>query len=217
MIVKICGLKNKEDLKLAKELGANVVGMICGVPESPRNNSIEECKALFDSVTGIKRAVLFRNNSQAEVLNVLKEISFEILHLCGSEDAEFRVSIKKEFPDIKIWQSIGVPLENPDSEEWVQSVKNALKDSTIETVVLDSQKSGKTGGTGKAFPFSVVAEKLGFLQKEVIIAGGLKEELLEELFENLSPMGLDISSGIEKSPGVKSSEKMKSFFKKLPN
>ncbi len=217
MIVKICGLKRVEDLKVAKDCGANVLGMICGVPESPRNNSVESCVQLLNSIEGVQKAVLFRNSPISEVLEATAKFNCDILHFCGDEDSAFRQSIKSHFPRLKIWQSFGVPLENPNDPEWFKRVRGAVEDTTIETIVLDSQKSGKTGGSGVAFPFDIIADKCAQFQHKLIIAGGLKTELLKDLFSHLSPLGLDISSGVEESPGVKDREKIVAFFEELSN
>jgi phosphoribosylanthranilate isomerase len=215
VIVKICGLKRKEDLQLAKICGANVVGIICGVPESPRSNTVKECIEIQNSIDGIDRAVLFRNHPLEKVIEATKQFHCEILHFCGDEGFSYREKIKEQFSNISIWQSVGVPVENVEDIDWLKRTKAVLDEKNVDVVVLDSQKSGKTGGTGISFPFKSVANKLGEDQKRIVIAGGLKEAVLPELYNNLSPLGLDVSSGIEESPGVKSKEKMTSFFTEL--
>jgi phosphoribosylanthranilate isomerase len=215
LIVKVCGLKRAEDLKVAKECGADVLGMICGVPESPRNNSVEDCIKLLNSIDGVKKAVLFRNSPVVEVIEAASQFNCDILHFCGNEDTAYRELIQSKFPKMTIWQSFGVPLENPNDPDWFQKVNEALIDKTIGKIVLDSQKSGKTGGAGVAFPFDIVAKRLAQNQNKIIIAGGLKVGLLKDLFSHLCPLGLDISSGVEESPGVKSREKIVTFFEEL--
>lgn len=215
MIVKICGLTHLEDAEFARNAGADVLGFICGVPESPRNNDLDSLKGIFSELETVKKALLFRNSKLEDVLSVLKVLKPEVVHLCGQETQTFRAKIKEIFPNIEIWQTVGVPLENPDDSAWLESVQGLLKEDCLKHIVLDSAKGGKAGGVGQNFPFKLVGEKLGQKQEQIIVAGGLNPNNLKELFANIQPLGLDLSSGVEQSPGKKDFDKIEDFFSNL--
>jgi len=213
MIVKICGLKRVEDLIEALRIGSDVVGMIVGVPESPRSNTIAEARVLFEASQGelSKRALLFRSSPFEDVSKALSELQPDVVHLCGKESPEFRSEIKTRFPDMTLWQSVGIPVDDVDDLDWVERVEDLLKEDQVGRVVLDSAKSGKTGGVGKAFPMKAVRRHLGEDCSQLILAGGLKPDNVQERIDFLKPAGVDISSGIESQPGQKSFEQMKLF------
>ena len=217
MIVKICGLKQVNDLRMALELGANFVGMIMGVPESPRNNSIGEAEKLIEASDGkeAKRAILFRSSPLNEVKAVLEALRPEVVHLCGSEDSAYRASLKESFPEIVQWQSVGVPVDHPNNLDWKDRTRSLFDEPHVEGVVLDAAKGGKTGGVGKAFPLEMIRSELGKDCERLILAGGLNPENIEERVSFLNPAGVDVSSGVEIRPGEKDRGQMELFFKKL--
>lgn len=212
MILKICGLKRAEDLKLAQKLGADIVGMICLVPESPRNNSEENLKKLISNVERSLSAFLFRNAKIDDVLNFIEKYEPNIIHLCGNEDDHFRKQIMQHFSQIKVWQTVGIPIESPEKLSWLEKVKSLLQDEDTDQIVLDTSKAGLSGGTGKSFPFQFVSDQLGNLQREIIFAGGLNLSNIKELFSCLTPKGIDVSSGVESIPGKKDPQKLKDFI-----
>lgn len=214
MIVKICGLRRLEDLRCAQDLGANFLGFILGVPESPRNNSLEEVRSLFEACPNgpSQKALLFRSSPLAEVMEAVDALGPDVIHLCGTEDAEFRHKLRDRYPDLDLWQSVGIPVDDPNKVEWIDRVQSSVADDAVSRVVLDSAKGGKTGGVGRAFPTDVVRRELGELCSELILAGGLNPQNVKERIDQLNPAGVDVSSGVESSPGEKSRELIKDFF-----
>jgi len=211
-MIKICGLHQPEDLILAENLGADVLGMIYAVPESPRNNSAEELEHLFSLIKRANSAILFRNSSLEAVKPVLKHFKPSIVHLCGAETQAFRFELKSAFPTIKIWQSCGLDVDQPLDATKSHQVKDLLKDSSIDRVVLDSKKSGKTGGTGLSLPLTDLKRELELELRELVIAGGLNPHNLESTLTTLNPFGVDVSSGIESIPGRKDHDKLRQFI-----
>lgn len=214
MIIKICGLTRREDVLSALEFGADLVGMISGVPRSPRNNTIDHLKELCRDVDHKAVAFLRQNGDLYETIELIETLKPGILHLCGQEDENYRKACLNA-GDLKIWQTIGIPVDQPQSSEWLEQVLAACEDPNIEHIVLDSAKGGQTGGTGLTFPFQKVVEKLGDKAKQFIYAGGLNIDTLEQLFSAVKPMGVDVASGVEESKGIKSRDKIKNFIDKV--
>lgn len=186
--------------------------MISGVRASPRNNSPEQLKTLVKAASNQRFAFLRRNAELDETLELLTTFHPPIVHLCGEEDLSYRQKIRKMFPEIEIWQTIGVPLEKPDSTEWADRVNEALKDDSIDQVVIDTSVKGLSGGTGKSLPFELIKSTLGKACEQIIFAGGLNPDKVVPLLETFTPAGVDVSSGIESKPGEKSPELLKTFI-----
>lgn len=216
-MIKVCGLHRPEDLELAENLGADVLGMIYGVPESPRNNHKNEIEALLKSAKKAKTALLFRNASDNLLWESLKSFQFDILHLCGKEDSELRTRIKNDFPSIEIWQSYGIAVDNGYQKGDTEQILNLLNETNVSQVVLDAKKSGLTGGTGCLLPFEDLQSHLGDHLNQIVIAGGLTPYNVKEAIKNLKPKGVDLSSGLESTPGQKDPDKLEAFFKNIRN
>ena len=212
MLVKICGLTRPEDVLVAQEAGADVLGFIFGVPESPRSNALEALPELLEYKRKAKTAILTRNASleQLEEINGLQNV--DIQHLCGLEPVDVWKRIKDRSPSHSIWQTIGIPIDNPSDESWKYRLEECWSSNDCDTVVLDSAKGGKAGGTGQTFPFEMVATHLGAECQSVWIAGGLTPDNLEHPLSVASWKGLDVSSGVEATPGKKDHDKMRAFL-----
>jgi phosphoribosylanthranilate isomerase len=211
-MIKICGLHRSEDLKLAKSLGADVLGMICGVPESPRNNSIKELTELFSYTEEAKTALLFRNADLQLIKDAIQEFKPSIVHLCGAESSTFRDQIKQFSSKTKVWQSYGIDINSGYLTMDHEQVLALLQESQVDQIVLDAKKSGKTGGTGCLLPLDILKSDLNVELSELMIAGGLNHENITTVLQKIKPKGVDVSSGIESSPGCKDPHKLKTFI-----
>ena len=212
MIVKVCGLTRAEDADWAEKCGAEVLGYIFGVPESPRNNKLNELLQLVTPRQSARKAVLLRNAPLLNVKELLTMLRPQIFHLCGQEDERSRGEIKNLAPEIELWQTIGIPVDDPQNENWKFQLDACWNDSAIARVVLDSAKSGQSGGTGSCFSHQNIAQHLGKDSANVMIAGGLNPDNIEAIL-NIAPWaGVDVSSGLEKSKGQKDPKKVRQFF-----
>ena len=215
MIVKVCGLTRVEDALWAEKCGADVLGFIYGVAQSPRNNSLDQMAQLVLAHRGAQQAVLMRNPTLQNISDILSVVKPQIFHLCGQEDSHLRDAIKHRAPDVQLWQTIGVPIDQPKSEHWKYQLDECWSDSALTRVVLDSAKSGLSGGTGCVFPHLAVANHLGPDCKKVLIAGGINPDNIEAILKIASWAGVDVSSGLEHQKGEKDADKVKLFFNKL--
>lgn len=217
MIVKVCGLTQASDAELASSCGADVLGFITGVPESPRSNELDKLAQLIQTPCDSQKAILTRQ-APLQLLRELMELEgFDIFHFCGTETRDIWLECKERCPEKQIWQTIGVPIDDPKDESWKYRLDECWNDDSCEQVVLDSAKGGKAGGTGQRFPFQQVLDHLGQESQHLIIAGGLNPENLEETLNTAPWKGLDVSSGIEQAPGQKDHEKVKAFMATAKN
>lgn len=198
--VKICGITRVEDALCAVEAGADAIGFIF-YDKSKRN--IEPQKA-FEIVREIPPFVskvgVFVNEDISRVIEIAKIARLDIVQLHGEEDLEYMEEIQKH---VQVLKAFRVKDE---------TVLEEIKKRKLKWFLLDAYDDGEYGGTGKKFNWDVVlkAKEIG----KVILAGGINIESLNEALE-LDTYGLDISSGVEVSQGIKDHEKIKAIFKKI--
>ena len=108
-----------------------------------------------------------------------------------------------------------MPVDEPYNSAHAEKIKDLLNSPTLDEVVIDARKSGKTGGTGQLLPLVELKKDLEDLSSKCSIAGGLKPENVADAVKTFHPKGVDASSGLESIPGQKDSEKVKAFFENL--
>jgi len=194
--VKICGLTRVEDVKSAVEAGADAIGFV--FTKSPRRISVATAIGLVNHVPqGILRVGLFLNQDRSEIDHVVNSIPLDVLQFHGSE-TEQECSVF-DLPWLK-----AVAMEN------AESAKQAERDfPNAMGLLLDSHTAGKRGGSGKAFDWSLSRP----LSKPVWLAGGLDAENVAEAIRVVRPYAVDVSSGVEVSPGIKDADKIMAFIK----
>lgn len=219
--LKICGLRRLYDLFCALDQGARFVGMIVDVPYSPRSLPLEQAARLASYTPGRVVAVV-RDLSEARLREVVEAVEPVAVQLHGQEPPELVAALRVAFPGVAAWRVLGVP---PQAADWGAEVELLLGETAeyaaagASAVVLDTRLPAGSGGTGKCCDWEVAAQVVRGAQIPVILAGGLSPDNLVSAAHAVAPAGLDVSSGIEESPGVKSLGKMGRLFqtwKSLP-
>ena len=207
-LIKICGITStKQALELA-EMGVDAIGII-SVKESPRYISKESKKEIFENLKNyypnIKRVSVVKN------LHINKDIKYlidyeNVLQLHGDEDLKYCKDIKKEIPHLEIWKAFRIKAKS--DLEYI----NRYKDY-VDAVLLDSWNKETYGGSGIRIP-EVLLEKIS-INKQWWLAGGIAVDWVQKIIKEINPDGLDISSSIEESPGIKDIEKTKKLLKEI--
>lgn len=194
--VKICGITRLQDALLAEELGAHALGFVLA-PGSRRRVDPKAAREVASALGPFTvRVGVFRDQGPEEVLRLMEEARLQVAQLHGREPPEWAEAIGRFFPVIKAF-----PLEGPARPEWAHYPASAL--------LLDSP----TPGSGQAYP-RAWAEPLLARGLRVILAGGLTPENVGEALA-LRPYALDLASGVEEAPGVKSEAKLRALFQRL--
>lgn len=197
MKIKICGITNFEDAELACDLGADAIGFIF-YNKSKRIVNTEIVKNIISNLPPfILKVGVFVNGEISMVNQIMRECKLNIAQLHGDENFEYIQKI--HYPIIK---AIGV------SQNFEY---NILKEFSNYNILLDTYNEKGFGGTGEKFNWSFIPSEI---KSKIILAGGIKEENLEEIFTTVSPYAIDVSSYLEKYPGKKDKIKMISFFEK---
>ena len=211
-LVKICGLTSEEQALQVAKLGAHAIGII-SVEESPRYVSAEIKNKIFKTLEifypKIDRVSVFQNYPVDLIIkNFLDNPSETIIQLHGDEDIDYCKKIREKIPNIGIWKAFRIKTEKD-----LDKIKPF--EDFVDAILLDSWNEKTYGGSGKKIK-SAYLKNLKF-RKPWWLAGGISIKWIDEILNEIKPDGLDISSSIEVSPGLKDLEKTKEIIKFLEN
>jgi phosphoribosylanthranilate isomerase len=202
--VKICGIKDPETLRIAASAGARFAGFVF-YPPSPRFVTLDIAYTLAHAVpTGMRSVGLFVEPTDQELLRVISSVPLDMIQLHGDETPERvgEIAALCNMPVIKALRLSGPEdLENvadyEDVADWL------LFDSKIDHPL--------PGGTGQRFDWQILSGRS--FKKPWMLSGGLTPENVREAIELLHPSGVDVSSGVESTRGIKDPEKIQTFLK----
>ena len=211
-LIKICGLTSEEQALQVAKLGANAIGII-SVEESPRYISAEIKKKIFKSLESfypnIERVSVVKNCPIDLIIkNFLGKPTETIIQLHGDEDIDYCKKIRKRIPNIGIWKAFRIK-----SGKDLDKIKPF--EDFVDAVLLDSWNKETYGGSGEKIK-SMYLKNLKF-SKPWWLAGGISMEWIDEILRDIRPDGLDISSSIESSPGIKNLDATKNLIYKIKN
>ncbi|CAN5651781.1 phosphoribosylanthranilate isomerase [soil metagenome] len=190
-LVKICGLTNYEDARLAIDLGADALGFI-HERTSPRYIGDDIPKWLNDLPPFTPKVAVFGRVDRvahASVFDLVQGVEWETY----TESAAKRILALRLRP-------------GQTARDLINQTINA------GALMLDAYRPEAWGGTGHRVDWDVAAEIVQRATKPVILAGGLNAENVADAVRRVRPYAVDVSSGIEKSPGVKDREKLAAFI-----
>ena len=187
--IKICGLTRPEDAAAAVSSGADALGVV--LAPSRRRVTLDEAERVLAATPPfVGRVGVFVDASTDEIREAAERLSLSAVQLHGSETPEQCAEIG--MPVVKAFR-VG-----PDFDPAVTDAYRGV----ISIALLDTFVSGEQGGTGLAFDWYAIAERLPDLAP-VVLAGGLRPDNVVEAIRVLRPFGVDVSSGVETAPGVK--------------
>ncbi len=195
--LKVCGITRAEDALVASRLGVDALGFVF-YEKSPRYISPERAAAIIRQIPPFVSAVgLFVNPSQAEIDAVLAQCPLGVIQLHGDETPEFCQAQARRV--IK-----AVAIRTADDVGRVAQFSCP--------VLLDAKApSGVYGGTGRCFDWSLLE---GLRHRyPLILAGGLNADNIVQALQIRPWFAVDVSSGVELSPGIKDEEKIKALVK----
>ncbi len=208
--IKICGLTKTSQARSIAKFKINAIGVI-GVKNSPRFVPEEECIKIFNAVEKVSSSierVLVIANEKLEGVKCINNRSTppSVIQLHGNESVDYCRELKKEFPTIKLWKAFRLKSIN-DLEKIGQYEKN------VDAILLDAWDDKSLGGTGNRIPIELLINKT--FKAPWILAGGISAEIIPEVFSKLSPDGIDVSSRLEVSPGIKDIKKVESLVRQI--
>jgi phosphoribosylanthranilate isomerase len=207
MRVKICGITRLDQALEIAAQGATELGFIC-VRRSPRYLEPTGIKEIVKGLdTKVNTIGVWVNENPGEIIKIVSETNLTAVQLHGDETVEYCQKIRQKLPPkIELIKVIRVK-----NKEHLATINNYAH--CLDTFLLDAYDPQIFGGTGHTINWENIRDFQ--FQKPWFLAGGLTADNIKEALLKLKPDGIDLSSGVEKSPGDKDLEKVKALFDKL--
>lgn len=202
MKIKICGMTRAQDVQLASQLGAWAVGFIF-YSGSKRFIRPAQAQGLGATVPKNVQKVGVFVNQNPEVAEAARLTGLDMIQLHGDETPEDCAGLRAalHLPVIKAFRP-----SCPDDLSMI-----ALYKKCVDYALIDAFVPGAYGGTGKTADFAL-ARRVKDMDFSVILSGGLTPENIKEAEAAVLPFALDLSSGVESSPGLKEESKLRALF-----
>jgi phosphoribosylanthranilate isomerase len=200
--VKICGITNWRDAKLAIDAGANLLGFNFHLP-SPRYIAPVRARAIVRRLPRRVKAVgVFVNDSPQDVADLAALVGLDWVQLHGDESPADAVRLSRLFPVLKAFRV------RPGFR--VSALRAYRRPARNAGFLLDGFRAGLRGGTGRSFDWNVAqrAKRYG----RIFLAGGLKPENVAHAIRAAAPYAVDVCSGIESTPGRKDPRRLRALM-----
>jgi len=208
MLIKICGIQNKDTLLCCEENSVDFFGMIF-YPKSPRNISIKDANSLQKKSENlnINGVGVFVNKNINEIENIIKTIRLKYVQLHGSEDETYIKNLKKN--DIKIIKSISISSKD--------DLRNIHNYNSADYFLFDYKPMANElpGGNSKSFDWDILKNLK--TNKPWFLSGGINSNNIKHILNDINPYGVDLSSGVEKELGIKDNHIINNFIGKINN
>jgi phosphoribosylanthranilate isomerase len=194
MLIKICGITRAEDAQLAVAAGARAIGLIFW-PESPRFIDPYRGRRIVAALPPFITPVGVFVNQPVDYVNAVASlVRLGAVQLHGDEDVEYAAAVSA--PVIK---ALHVDAGNAAVDAWPARM----------TILLDAHDPRRRGGTGVPIDWTAAAAIAA--RRPVLLAGGLTPDNVADAIARVRPFGIDVSSGVERAPGVKDHDRLTSF------
>ena len=198
--VKICGITRAEDALLAAQLGASAVGFILW-PGSSRFIDPDRAREIVTMLpANVLTVGVFVDQPASDVRGVAKQVGLGAIQLHGHESIDYALRLME--PVIK-----AVPVTDAFDVAALDGIPESI------TVLLDAHDPVKRGGTGRTIDWTLAARAAA--RRPVMLSGGLNPANVRAAVDAVRPYGIDLSSGVESSPGVKNHDSLRALFEAL--
>jgi phosphoribosylanthranilate isomerase len=206
MRVKICGITKPEQGKAIAQLGATALGFIC-VQASPRYVTPQQIRAVVEQLlVQVDRIGVFADATIEEISQIVADTNLSAVQLHGNESSEFCEKLRQSLPGVETVKALRV--KTPECLDRAATYANC-----VDTLLLDAYHPQLLGGTGKTLDWVTLQQFRPTCPW--LLAGGLTPDNVLDALRELQPSGIDLSSGVERSPGDKDLDKVAQLFEKI--
>jgi phosphoribosylanthranilate isomerase len=193
MLVKICGITRLEDAEAAVDAGASAIGFVFW-PKSPRFIDPHRARQIAAALPPFVSTVgVFVNQPREYVNGVASLVRLSAVQLHGEETPAFAAALVH--PVLK-----AVSTATADIEAWPARIR----------LLLDVHDPVARGGTGRLVDWTAAADLAA--RREILLAGGLTPDNVADAVARVRPFGIDVSSGVERAPGIKDQGRLRALF-----
>jgi phosphoribosylanthranilate isomerase len=195
--VKICGITSVADAQAAAAAGADMIGLMF-YEGSPRHITLPQAVEISRSLSPfVQRVGVFVNPEEAQVMEAIAACDLNLLQFHGDEPSDFctqfgLMSVKA----LRVRDATSLAV---------------LENYQTDAFLLDAYSKAGLGGTGEKFNWDLAIEAQKF-RKPIFLAGGLTPENVADAVRKVRPFAVDVSSGVESSPGKKDAAKVRAFI-----
>ena len=207
VMVKVCGVTQLAQAETIAAWGVNYLGFI-SVPSSPRYRSPEDFAAILGGLTtaraqGLRCVGVCAQMDWADLRSLQDQVGFDVLQFHGQESPDFCAQVRDTYPQVAVWKALRIR----DQADLDQAQPY---ETIVDGLVLDAYHPHLLGGTGQTLDWSI----LQTFQPSCpwLLAGGLTPENVAEAVRQVQPWGVDVSSGVERSPGDKDLQAVQHFL-----
>ncbi len=186
-LIKICGIRSAEMAAIAVDAGADAIGLVIEVPDSPRTMTLDEAEAIAATLPPRIMKIAVVRDSDPEITARWRPTWFQ-LHGVEDEQTVARFARTKHVMR-------GFRFEVGQVLRWDAC-------PAVDILLVD----GSTGGAGEAFHHEQLAALMPQITKPVVLAGGLTPDNVADAIATVRPFAVDVSSGVESAPGVKDAD-----------
>lgn len=204
VLVKICGIRTPEDLNAAE--GADLIGVVIDVPASPRTRTLVQARSLFQRAEGRFQRVAVVVGARAPVIRrVLEEAGPDLVQLHGPVPRDLRPEERERLvPSLALPEKGAAGSQLPDLPE---------RSADFPLLHLDTAGGPLPGGTGRRSDWDLASELVrSNAPRRFLLGGGLSPDNVASALREVRPCGIDVSSGVESRPGVKSRAKVEQLL-----
>jgi len=205
--VKVCGLKNYEDIQICEQYGADAVGFIYNVPKSPRNLEKSKINTIVEKIdNGLLTVGVSKPLDILELREFIKNVHTDYYQV----HSDFSKAEINDIPEeLKIKTILAFKLTFSNIKDVINKI-NQYRDHFFAFLIDNSE------GHGNELNLSLVKTVLESTDEaRVILAGGISIENIKQIMNDLDPYGIDVSSSLESKKGVKDPLKIKQFLEKI--
>ena len=196
--VKVCGVTRTKDATLIARLGADLIGMIF-YRRSKRFVTQKAAREIIGVLPPtVSRVGVFVDESLSKILRIADKLRLDYIQLHGCEPASYVTKLQRE--GYRVIKAFAIKA---------QVDYLAVKRSCADLCLLDHQTEQLVGGTGKSFDWQVRPQRK---INNLVLAGGITVDNVAKGVELFEPLMVDVNSGVETRPGVKSSTRLKAFM-----
>ncbi|MEP7381001.1 MAG: phosphoribosylanthranilate isomerase [Gemmatimonadota bacterium] len=218
--IKFCGLTRGADARAAAALGARYLGVVFA--PSLRQLTLAQAASVFESLerpapgdaatvdVGLpysrpQRVGVFAELAVPRIVTMSNTLRLDVIQLHDAGDAS-RVQALRDATDARLWTVLHVGDDGIVEEQLAAAMLG-------DAVLVEAKVDGQLGGTGRTFDWAAVRDQLALLraQRPVILAGGLRPDNVARAIGIFAPDVVDVSSGVEQSPGIKDPARMRAF------
>jgi phosphoribosylanthranilate isomerase len=201
--IKICGLTRSGDAEYADAAGVDYLGVIFA--GGPRERTPMQAR---DTLAGrrARKVGVFAGQAESMIATLVEMVGLDVIQLHGEADPE-RVERVRAATGKEVWAVVRTADgELPESIEELGEAADAL--------LIDANVPGQLGGSGVRVPWDRLGESLDALDyhPRIVLAGGLTPDNVSEAIELVAPNVVDVSSGVESSPGIKDHARISAFI-----